>query len=79
MILVTIGEAMDVAERAPAETSISTRHHTVSRGGTGTVGDTLIPPPHFVKGSGEREQYSIYIPMSSLISAVQKAKRVFVN
>jgi len=36
-------------------------------------------PPHFVKGSGEREQYSIYIPISSLISAAHNAKLVFVN
>jgi len=36
------------------------------------------PPPHFVKGSGE-EQYSIYIPISSLISAVHNAKLVLVN
>jgi len=46
MNLVTIGEAMDVAERAPAETSISTRHHTVSRGGTGRQWGTPSSPHH---------------------------------
>jgi hypothetical protein len=50
MILATIGEAMYVAERAPAEASIPTRHPTVSRGGTGDSGGHPHPPTIFCQG-----------------------------
>jgi len=80
MVLVTIREAMYVAERRRLSRHLFQTTTTPCRGvELVDSGGHPHPPPHFVKGSREREQYSIYIPISSLISAVHNVKLVFVN